>query len=124
MRRYAEAQQKFIVANFRYGGGQTLPQRRQIQLPAMLVNLHRIPPAHGQVRLGFADGTQKEVDLEPYLRGPLFAAMRADPAAFRAVRVVGSSIGWENGADIDPDVLYYGLTPSWAETGNTTSLGD
>jgi hypothetical protein len=26
--------------------------------------------------LEFEDGTQKEIDLEPYLRGPIFEAMR------------------------------------------------
>jgi len=24
-------------------------------------------------------------------------------------------MAWENGADIDPDVLYYDLTPAWME---------
>src|SRR5947209_5944822 len=47
MRRHAKAQQEFIVSDVRYASTKTLPQRRQIQLPAMLVNLYRIPPAHG-----------------------------------------------------------------------------
>jgi hypothetical protein len=67
------------------------------------------------VRLGFEDGTQKEINLEPYLRGPVFEPMRNDPAIFRSVKVEGATISWENGADIDPDVLYYNLTPAWME---------
>ena len=69
-----------------------------------------------RVKLCFADATQKEVDLEPYLHGPIFAKMRKDPASFRLVHLVGSTIGWDNGADIDPDVLYYDLRPEWMDT--------
>ncbi len=67
------------------------------------------------VRLTFEDGAQKDVNLEKYLRGEVFAPMRDDPLAFRSVQVVGSTIGWENGADIDPYVLYYDLKPAWEE---------
>jgi len=35
---------------------------------------------------------------------------------FRSVKVEGGTIAWDNGADIDPDVLYYNLTPAWMET--------
>lgn len=70
-----------------------------------------------QVKLSFTDGTQKELDLEPYLHGPIFETIRTDPAAFGAVRVDPrmGTIVWENGADIDPDVLYYDLKPAWME---------
>lgn len=34
------------------------------------------------VRLRFADGVEKSVDLEPYLHGPVFAEIRTDPAVF------------------------------------------
>jgi len=69
------------------------------------------------VRLEFTDGTSKEIDLEPYLHGQVFESLRRDPAAFRTVRVDDASgtIVWDNGADIDPDVLYQGLTPAWME---------
>jgi len=67
------------------------------------------------VRLEFEDGTQKEIDLEPYLRGPIFETIRKDPVVFASMKVEGGTIAWKNGADIDPDVLYYGLTPAWME---------
>ena len=83
----------------------------------MLVRVTAVEPLQGfRVKLRFADGTQKETDLEPFLHGPIFAELRMDPASFRSVRVVGSTIGWDNGADIDPDVLYYDLKPEWMDT--------
>jgi hypothetical protein len=70
-----------------------------------------------QVRLEFTDGTQREIDLAPYLHGPIFEPIRNNPAVFRSVKVDKrmGTIVWDNGADMDPDVLYYGLTPEWME---------
>jgi hypothetical protein len=39
----------------------------------------------------------------------VFEAIRTDPAVFCSMTVTGGVISWPNGADIDPDVLYYGL---------------
>ena len=68
------------------------------------------------VRLTFTDGTAREVDLERYLRGPIFEDVR-DPDTFRTVKVDEElgTIVWPNGADIDPDVLYEDLAPAWAD---------
>ena len=81
-----------------------------------LVRVRAVTPLKGyRVRLQFDDGTQKEMDLEPYLHGPIFEPVLSDPEVFRSVRVEEGTIVWENGADIDPDVLYYDLTPAWME---------
>ena len=71
-----------------------------------------------QVLLEFTDGKQKVVDLEPLLRGPIFEPIRQNPELFRAVRVDDELgiIVWENGADIDPDVLYGTHVPAWMES--------
>lgn len=82
------------------------------------VRIRSVEPLQGfTVRLGFTDGTEKELDLEPYLHGPVFEPIRQNPALFRRVEVDPrmGTIVWENGADIDPDVLYLGLTPAWME---------
>jgi Protein of unknown function (DUF2442) len=86
---------------------------------AALIRIRGVTPLEGFcVRLEFTDGTQKDVDLEPYLHGPIFSSIREDPQAFRAVRVdaEAGTIAWSNGADIDPDVLYRGLKPAWMES--------
>ncbi|MBP8130791.1 MAG: DUF2442 domain-containing protein [Candidatus Hydrogenedentes bacterium] len=72
-----------------------------------------------RVLVTFENNSQREIDLEPYLHGPVFEPLRNDPALFRAVTVRGRTVAWENGADIDPDVLYYGLTPAWMEETET-----
>lgn len=60
------------------------------------------------VRLSFTDGTVRDVDLAPFLWGPVFEPLREDPELFRQVRVdyeLGTIV-WPNDADLDPDVLY------------------
>jgi len=78
-----------------------------------------------RVRLEFTDGTTKEIDLERYLHGPIFEPIRNDPKMFRSVKVdprMGTLV-WDNGADIDPDVLYKDLTPAWMESDPKTAGG-
>lgn len=71
-------------------------------------------PVQGfKVLVTFDNDTQREIDLEPYLHGPIFEPLRNDPAQFRAMKIEGGTIAWDNGADIDPDVLYYNLKPAW-----------
>lgn len=59
------------------------------------------------VRVFFADGEVRDVDIEPLLDGPVFQPLR-DPALFGQVGVdeYSETIAWPNGADLDPDVLY------------------
>lgn len=84
-----------------------------------LVRIKSVKPLNDfVVILEFTDGTSREIDLEPFLRGKIFEPFRRDKEMFRAVKVDEKmgTIVWENGADIDPDVLYHGLKPAWAET--------
>jgi hypothetical protein len=75
-----------------------------------------VKPLHGfGVLVTFEDDSQREVDFEPYLHGPVFEPMRNNPTVFRSMTIAGGVIVWPNGADIDPDVLYYGLKPAWME---------
>lgn len=67
------------------------------------------------VQVTFSDGTTRIIDLEPYLRGPVFEPLRTDRELFRRVQVQAGTLGWENGADIDPDTLYYQGNPPWAD---------
>lgn len=72
-----------------------------------------------QVRLDFTDGTSRAVDLEPYLRGPVFEPLQRDAELFRSVEVdpeLGTLV-WKNGADMDPDVLRGVRAPAWLEQG-------
>jgi len=74
-----------------------------------MVRINSVDVLHDfRIRLGFTDGTFGEVDLAPYLRGPVFEPLVADRALFASVRVDPElrTIVWPNGADMDPDVLY------------------
>lgn len=85
-----------------------------------IIRIRSVEPLEGyKVRLQFTDDSVKEIDLDIYLHGPIFEPIRNDPTVFRSVKVMGRTIGWDNGADIDPDVLYYNLKPAWLETEQT-----
>lgn len=75
--------------------------------------LKAIPQEDFKMRLEFEDGIVKVINLEPFLRGRIFEPVRKDRKFFQDVRIEGGTIAWANGADIDPDVLYYDLKPAW-----------
>ena len=72
-----------------------------------------------RVHLTFNDGTEREVDLEPVLVGPVLERIRNDPEYFRQVFVdpTSKTLTWPNGVDLDPDSLRYGdeEAPWWTE---------
>lgn len=82
-----------------------------------LVRVTKVEPRENfVVHVWFTNGTDRDVDMEKYLRGPVFEKIRNDKSVFRSVRVTeGRTIGWGEEVDIDPDTLYYDLTPAWAE---------
>ena len=89
-----------------------------------LVRVRSVKHLQGfRVSLEFTDGTTREIDLEPYLHGPIFEPVRTDPGVFQSIRVDPGmgTIVWSNGADIDPDLLYQGLKPAWMETEKSVS---
>ena len=66
------------------------------------------------VRVVFADGEIRDVDIEPILSGSVFEPLR-DVELFRRVAVdeTGDTIVWPNGADLDPDVIYGSSPQGW-----------
>jgi Protein of unknown function (DUF2442) len=87
-----------------------------------LVRVQSVEPGEGfTAYVHFTDGSQWEINLAPYLQGPIFEPIRDDPLLFRSMRVEGGTIAWPSGADIDPDVLYQGLKPAWASNSAATN---
>jgi hypothetical protein len=81
------------------------------------IRVQSIEPRDTSVmRVQFTNGEQRDIDLTPYIAtGAIFEPVRNDAAFFRCARVEGGTIAWPNGADIDPDVLYYAGPPPWAQ---------
>jgi len=58
------------------------------------------------LRVKFADGAVRTVDVEPLLHGPMFEPLR-DPALFAEAQIdheLGTVV-WANGADLAPEFL-------------------
>ena len=80
-----------------------------------LVRVRRATVIESQtVRIEFEDGRARDLDLAPLMEGPIFEELLENPAIFRQITINGGTLAWPNGADIDPDVLYYGLEPASA----------
>lgn len=60
-----------------------------------------------RLRLGFEDGSVKDVDLRPHLYGEVFEPLK-DIQYFRQVRLHPEmeTICWDNDADFAPEFLY------------------
>jgi hypothetical protein len=67
-----------------------------------------------RLRLDFADGTRRTVDLTPYLDLPVFRRVRDDDEYFASVKVdpVCRTIVWPDGEDLAPDALHGAGTPA------------
>jgi hypothetical protein len=83
-----------------------------------MIRVAHVAPLEGYwLRVRFTDGVQRDIDVERYLRGPVFESVRRDRAVFEAV-AVDPGLGvvvWPNGADTDTAVLYGSYEPAWAE---------
>ena len=80
------------------------------------IDVRAVEPLTGfTVRVTFSDGSQRVINLEPHLEGPIFAPIRNDPEMFHRVFVDHGAVAWPNGAYIYTDTLYYEGPPPWAE---------
>lgn len=83
-----------------------------------LVRIRSVKPVRDfVVHIEFTDGSVRDIDLTPHLRGKIFEPIRMNMDLFRSVKVDKrmKTICWDNGADLDPDTLYHDLKPAWAD---------
>jgi hypothetical protein len=82
-----------------------------------VIGVRAVEPRAGvTVHVTFTDGSARDIDLEPYLCGPIFEPIRNDSQVFATVFVdpIGQTLAWPNGADIAPETLYYDGSPPWS----------
>jgi len=59
------------------------------------------------LRLVFSDGVEKQVDVSPLLKGPVFEPLR-ETRYFSRVTIdpVAQTVTWPNGVDLAPEALW------------------
>ena len=63
------------------------------------------PVSDYNLELTFENRETRVFDLKPYLDTGLFKTLK-DEKLFQMVKVSYDTIGWPNGVDLDPEVLY------------------
>lgn len=60
-----------------------------------------------RLKVGFDDGSTREIDLEPILEGEIYGPLR-DATVFASVEIDPEvhTLVWPNGADFDPAILH------------------
>ncbi|HWM92408.1 MAG TPA: DUF2442 domain-containing protein [Thermoanaerobaculia bacterium] len=60
-----------------------------------------------RLRVGFDDGSTRDIDLEPVLEGEIYGLLR-DRTVFASVEIDPEvhTLVWPNGADFDPAILH------------------
>ncbi len=66
-----------------------------------------------KVQVKLTDGTERTLDIEPYMIGPVFEPLKT-PEGFRQVRVEDGTLMWPGDVDLCPDVL---LNTEYAQRG-------
>jgi hypothetical protein len=85
-----------------------------------MIRVTEVEPLGGFVlRLRFNDESERVLDLEDELWGPVFEPLKVNLDLFRAVRIEGPTIVWPNGADFDPDVLHGSEVPAGRPASST-----
>jgi len=65
-----------------------------------------VPKEDYMLLLTFENDEQRLFDMKPYLDfGTVFRALK-DPAMFNTAHVFADTVGWDNNADLDPEMLY------------------
>ena len=68
-----------------------------------VVQVEPLPDYH--LKLTFVNGEIRVFDMNPYLHLGIFKELKNE-SMFNTVRVSFDTIEWENGADLDPEMLF------------------
>ncbi len=58
-----------------------------------------------KIELTFGNNEKRIFDVKPYLETGMFSELK-DQKIFSTVRISFDTVEWQNGADLDPEILY------------------
>ncbi|MDP2683227.1 MAG: DUF2442 domain-containing protein [Deltaproteobacteria bacterium] len=72
----------------------------------MYVGVKNVRPLSDfKLAITFENGTEKLFDAKPYLENGIFRELK-DEKLFNSVHVSFDTVEWDNGADLDPELLF------------------